>query len=111
MNKVIRDGKVAVLISPGFGAGWFSWNREYPECLFDPDIVKLVEERNSIDERLAANITKDIQELAEKKWPDGYWSAHKLQIEWVPEGTQFEIREYDGAESLIFAERQTWIIT
>ena len=26
MEKVIRDGKVAVLYSPGYGAGWsYSW--------------------------------------------------------------------------------------
>ena len=24
-DKVIRDGKVAVIISPGFGAGWSTW--------------------------------------------------------------------------------------
>jgi hypothetical protein len=28
MEKVIRDGKVAVLYSPGYGAGWYSWNRD-----------------------------------------------------------------------------------
>ena len=27
MDKVIRDGKVAVLYSPGFGAGWSTWSR------------------------------------------------------------------------------------
>jgi len=26
MTKYIRDGKVAVLYSPGFGAGWSTWN-------------------------------------------------------------------------------------
>ena len=44
MNKLIVDGKVAVLISPGFGAGWYTWNYDYPEILFDPAIVKLVME-------------------------------------------------------------------
>ena len=33
MNKVIRDGKVAVLYSPGYGAGWYSWNWNHPECV------------------------------------------------------------------------------
>lgn len=30
MDKVIRDGMVAVIYSPGYGAGWSSWNRDYP---------------------------------------------------------------------------------
>lgn len=29
MDKVIKDGKVAVLYSPGFGAGWFTWNNHH----------------------------------------------------------------------------------
>ena len=28
MEKVIRNGQVAVLYSPGFGAGWYSWNEK-----------------------------------------------------------------------------------
>ena len=26
IEKVVRDGKVAVLVSPGYGAGWSTWN-------------------------------------------------------------------------------------
>jgi hypothetical protein len=36
MDKVIRDGKVAVLYSPGYGAGWFSWHG-IEELLYDVD--------------------------------------------------------------------------
>jgi len=42
MNKVIVDGKVAVLYSPGYGAGWFSWHN-VEELIYDPEVVKLVE--------------------------------------------------------------------
>lgn len=42
-NKVIRDGKVAVVYSPGFGDGWYTWNMDCPELLFDPIIVQCVE--------------------------------------------------------------------
>lgn len=100
MNKVIRDGKVAVLYSPDYGAGWYSWNTEVKECLFDPDIVKLVEEDAPIEK---------IEELADQKWPGHYWSAGKLKIEWVPEGTAFEIHEYDGSERIQYAGRD-WLI-
>lgn len=44
MKKVIRNGKVAVLVSEGFGAGWYSWNREYKELLFHPKLVEMVEQ-------------------------------------------------------------------
>jgi hypothetical protein len=34
MEKVIKSGLVAVLISPDFGAGWSTWNSEIPEIIF-----------------------------------------------------------------------------
>ena len=43
MDKVVRDGKVAVLISQGFGAGWYSWNSN-EQLLFSPKIVEMVEQ-------------------------------------------------------------------
>ena len=46
MIKLVRDGMVAVLYSPGFGAGWYTWNQECTELMFDPAIVKLVEDEN-----------------------------------------------------------------
>ena len=42
MIKLVRDGMVAVLYSPGFGAGWYTWNQECTELMFDPAIVKFV---------------------------------------------------------------------
>ena len=41
MEKVIRDGKVAVLYSPGYGAGWFSWHG-IEELLYDPVVVGMI---------------------------------------------------------------------
>jgi hypothetical protein len=42
MKKVIKDGKVAVLYSPGFGAGWYSWHKT-EELLYHPKLVEMVE--------------------------------------------------------------------
>ena len=43
MEKVIRDGKVAVLLSAGYGAGWGSWNYGIHEVImFHPKIVQMV---------------------------------------------------------------------
>jgi hypothetical protein len=91
MEKVIRNGKVAVLYSPGFGAGWYSWIH-VPEVLFDPEIVALVE----------ANKNSEIPALVVKKYGDKYYTggAAGLRIKWLPIGTQFEISEYDGSEDV-----------
>lgn len=99
MDKVIRDGKVAVLYSPGYGAGWSTWN-DCPECLFDPDIVALVE--SGVSEEA-------ISEKAKEKWSGNnscFYSggARDLTIEWIPEGTQFIVHEYDGSESIRYIE-------
>ena len=93
MNKVVRNGKVAVLYSPGFGAGWYSWT-EVPECLFHPTIVELVEQNRQLE------ITNELcQELfnVEYFYTGG---ASDLKIAWLPEGTHFDIHVYDGSESI-----------
>jgi hypothetical protein len=100
MQKVVRNGKVAVLYSPDYGAGWYSWNTEIPECLFDPEIVQMVE--NNVDK-------SEIVKLAEEKWPKGYWSARDLKIAWLDEGTLFQILEYDGAEEIELSEGKVWL--
>jgi hypothetical protein len=94
IQKVIRDGKVAVLYSRGYGAGWYTWNSDVTQCLFSPEIVALVEQGNK-DE-----IT---DELCCKLFGVDYFYAggsDGLTIEWLPEGTAFRIDEYDGAESI-----------
>ena len=96
MEKVIRDGKVAVLLSAGYGSGWGSWNYGVHEVImFHPKIVGMVEDGREMD------ITEEWleQELGLK---DVYTGGREgLYIEWVPEGTKFRIDEYDGAERII----------
>jgi len=106
MEKVIRNGEVAVLVSPGYGAGWYTWNTEHPECLFDPEIVEAVLAKKSVDY---------IAALAEAKWnTGGYYfyagGAGDLIVEWLPIGTRFQIDEYDGYESLYTADKQVWMV-
>ena len=94
MEKVIRNGKVAVLYSPGFGAGWYSWNSN-KELLFHPKLVEMVE-----NNRQSEITTQWIQEnLGVNNVYCG--GADDLQIEWIDEGIVFEIDEYDGSESII----------
>ncbi len=97
VEKMIRDGKVAVLYSPGFGAGWSTWNTGHKEfLLFDRRLVKFVENKNF------DGLCDYIENLYDNHIYLG--GAYDLQIAWLDEGTRFRIREYDGSESIIFAE-------
>ena len=101
IEKLSKDGKVAVLYSPGFGAGWYTWNTDAPEILFDPSIVKFVE-KEKWDE-LATYVAL--------KYPDIYTGGMKdLKVAWIPEGTLFRIDDYDGNESIELKENDNWIV-
>ena len=94
MNKVIKDGKVAVLYSPGYGAGWHTWGAPV-EAVFDPDLVNAV---------LEEDYEKAVQ-IANTKWPDKYdGGVRDLKVKWIPEGTRFIINEYDGSESIQYLD-------
>ncbi len=105
MNKIIRERKVAVLYSPGFGGGWFSWNTGCPECIFDPEIVQMVLDREQADA---------IEGRAREKWNQGDnhffpGGADALQVAWLPEGVRFFIEEYDGSEAIVTEHEVKWV--
>ena len=101
MNKKIVEGKVAVLYSPGFGAGWYTWNTDQPELVYDPMIVDMVE----------ANRFDELTSYMALKYPDVYIGGMTdLTVEWLPIGTLFKINEYDGSESLEFKEDNDWLV-
>jgi hypothetical protein len=101
MNKLIEDGKVAVLHSPGFGAGWYTWNYDTPEILFDPAIVKFVENKK----------WAELDTYVTLKYPEIYKGGMTdLEVEWIPEGTLFKVNEYDGSESIEYKENDHWMV-
>jgi len=105
LKRDVEGGvEVAVLVSPGFGAGWASWNENTKETLlFHEDLVKLVLEGKR--EAVAA--------LAEEICGDDYLytgGAADLEVYWVPEGSRFIINEYDGSESLSLESRFSWSV-
>jgi hypothetical protein len=99
MNKLVRDGMVAVLYSPDYGSGWYTWNTNHPELLFDPAIVQLVEE-DKFDE-LKTYVTLKYPNIYE----GGMW---ELKIAWIPEGAMFRVNEYDGDESIELKDDADW---
>lgn len=101
VEKVIRDGKVAVLYSPGYGAGWSSWCRgDVPEefAIFDKSLVEAVERGDD-----AGKVGLMLTEKFGSAPYMGGWSD--VEIEWLPVGTQFRIDEYDGSESVVTVEK------
>lgn len=97
MEKIIRDGKVAVAVSHGFGAGWSTWNDVNPmDARFN--------------QRFLDGKWKEAAELCEKLDLGYAGGAGGVDIIWVPVGTQFQITEYDGAEGLETIERTTWLV-
>jgi hypothetical protein len=103
LDRVIRDGHVAVVYSPGFGAGWSTWAHgdEGKGLLFDPIIVDCVE-KGEMD-KLATYM--------EVRYPEVYTGGMEdLTIAWIKVGTAFRIHEYDGSESIEIKEDMDWYI-
>ncbi len=44
MKKVERDGKVAVIYSGSHGIGWATENKDFPQIMFHPFLVRLIEQ-------------------------------------------------------------------
>ena len=96
MEKIVRDGKVAVAVSYGFGAGWSTWNDISP---MDARFNQLFLD-GKVDEVSRICDEEDL----------GYaGGAEDVVIEWVPVGTKFVINEYDGSESLETIDEFRWM--
>lgn len=100
MDKLIKDGKVAVLVSSGYGAGWSTWMYEYPDCLFDGKLAQML--LDHVDHQL-------VVEYCEEKYPDAYLGGlDDLEVVWLPTGTKFRITEYDGNEGVELFDDIGW---
>lgn len=100
--KLIRDGKVAVIISPEFGAGWSTWaSDELAEKItFWPELAQMI-----LDEKSSSELDVFVKET----YPDEYIYTGGLDeaiVIWVSKGVAFRINEYDGFESIEYQEQQ-----
>ena len=102
MDKKIKDDMVAVLYSPKYGAGWYSWHG-IEELLYDPKLVDMVEEKASVEA---------IELYCEEVYGENhyYGGADKLEVMWLPIGTHFRIHEYDGSETVEVREEIVWSV-
>lgn len=96
-----------VLISPGFGAGWSTWND--PRMAFDKVLIEAVERGIS---------ARDMELLCVKRgYTDEFGNApymsgfETLVVKEVPSGSIFQIKEYDGNEYIEYFEEEDWYIS
>ena len=95
MEKIVRDGKVAVAVSTGFGAGWSTWT--------DVNCMDARFNQLFLDGKYgeAAALCKELD------LGSGI-GARDVKIIWVPVGTEFQINEYDGSESIEYKDDIAW---
>jgi hypothetical protein len=108
VDKVIKDGYVAVIMSYGYGSGWSSWHTgdedEYERMLFDPALVNLIGKRETAHGSDALeDADKKIELYCRLAYPDVFY-PERLDVAWVPEGTKFLIYEHDGDEFMLSEE-------
>lgn len=106
-SKLIRDGFVAVLYSPGYGAGWSTWcvGDQRMSMLFDPQIADIVD-------RGGETWPDQAEAIARVKYPDAYFNINglkNLRVCWIESGTRFRVTEYDGDESIEIISELDWI--
>lgn len=96
-----KDGNMAVLISPRYGAGWSTWNIQ--ELAYNKLVVDAF-----LDYKEGRITDSEVEEHINSLYPNEYiyyGGFHDgLEIVWVPFGRQFYIDEYDGSEYLVFPD-------
>lgn len=96
MEKVVKDGKVAVVISLYNIWSAMEFNKNIAEILiFHPLIV----------EKVLADETITEQWMIDTFGIKGYsCDGDELMVEWVEQGVEFFIDTYDGMEEIRFRE-------
>ena len=100
-----EDGRVAVLYSPGFGAGWSSWADDQEQetvLLFDANLVSM-----AMNKAQETEVRKYLSQVFPDRLPyTGGWK--NISIEWMAPRTFFRVREYDGSESFEYYHTMEW---
>lgn len=94
------NGLVAVVYRPEYGIGWSSHDKDNKKTKFlslNGQLARMVESKD----------WKGVEELVHSRYPDMYLgSLENLRIEWLDQGTIFEITEHDGYESIHINSRE-----
>lgn len=107
MEKYEKDGNVAILYSPGYGAGWSTWNQE--ELSYDKRVVEFFINHRESKKALREESLKEA--FKKMGYEDVYFGGYdQIQIMWIPKGKLYRITEYDGWESIHFEDTYDWRI-
>ena len=106
-ERVIRDGCVAVLYSPDYGAGWSTWAHNDGldiKSMYDPEVVQWV-----LDGRPKNHFDDNYFNI---KYGGYFYTGgmKNLEIAWIPLGEKFIIREYDGSEYIEKINDVNWYV-
>jgi hypothetical protein len=104
---ITSTGNTAIIYSPSYGDGWSNNNKQ---MIFDSQIVQFIlsdyykSNFNRKQEHLIKREDKEYYiEFMESVFYDYIPSISSfcyLQVEFIPQNTQFTIEEYDGSESI-----------
>lgn len=99
-----EDGKIGVLVSGDYGAGFSTWNSEYYEFLCtDKTLVEMC-----INDKKEDDVGAYLESKGIDCFLDG-WSD--CRVEFVSKKTSFRIEEHDGYESIYIISEDSSIIT
>jgi hypothetical protein len=107
MEKIVRDGRVAVAVSGGYGAGWSTWNSVDRAGWSTWNSVDPTDAR--FNQLFIDGKHEEAARLCDELDLGYSGGARGVEIEWIPLGTEFIIQEYDGAESLTTKDEFGWI--
>lgn len=112
-----EEGMIAVLVSPGYGAGWSTWNQ--PELAYDKRVVEFWLSKKD-DENFMRDIDSFARNITQEKTSEyfasiGYSAVYfggfrDIEMEWVAPGQMFRIDEYDGSETLVSFDRLEYTV-
>ena len=107
------NGEIEILISPGFGAGWSTWNDNSISLAVDKRIIDYfkkngtgVEKTNRLSKEFGNQSEEFRNQLKEFLKSIGYNNVYTggwedIVIETIKPNCKFRIDEYDGSEELI----------
>lgn len=109
LNKIelsyTKDKKIEILISPGYGAGWSTWNNQSINLAVDKRIIDFFKKNGKDVEH--EKLKNFLNSIGYNDVYVGGWK--KLVIEKISPNERFRIDEYDGSESLIpYGEDEIW---
>lgn len=101
MEKLIRDGQVAVIIGSGYGEEWSSHasGEEKERAMYCPRLALAI----------LGESDEDVGSVVDELFPDlRPYSGPNLMIEWVPVGVRFFIHEEEGNETIWREDEISW---